>query len=1188
MLARINGGNSGIREYLENGLKQGREYGRDDLDNRIVLDGNIDHLENTINSIEDKGQERYIHITLSFAEDEVSNETLKAVTDEYKNLLMNAYHTDEYCFYAEAHLPKIKNMTDERTGELIERKPHIHIVIPEKNLVSGKHMNPRGKGESNIKFLDSIQEHINNKYNLVSPKDSVRVSDNNHANVLSRYKGDFFKGRESVIKKEIFNDLDTKGIKTEKDFLDNLALYGEVKTYNKGKENQYHAVKLPNNDKFTRLKSPLFSEQYVTKRELPLIKPTPKEIEKNLTQWLDKTSHEIKHVYPSSQKNRDVYKALPEDQKGQVLKQIKDKYNERYNLTDHRNQERERALSARGLIERGFKVSREQPNAGLKAERLPSMQERHMVYELQGFRGQQTKQSNAVLSAFESRNLAEIRQTGQYDSRSMRWSQDNRRGINSNLKQQENDIVHKPDYNDLQVMKEIRTKINPDRFISFCADKYKINPNNHAITFAKDGSPRFNVGKTNLNASDFLTKHLKIDWQEAKQNLIDIYNGQLNNTKFNQNALSTKADERSVNRTNNLIKKMHYQESKQINREYSRDLFKISRIKDTDKREIERGFAMFNYLKASERLNTITAAKQIVANEIRATRQIEVKDMAEIYNSDRDLSFSKSMEKKKVLQQYQSDIDKGVKLTDLICSKKEKEITYTDKKSQKEVFTDKGSHLYVPDTSGKEKLALALEYAEKKFGGKLQLSGSEQFKMTAAITAAEKGMNIILTPDKYHQVMLDHAEKMKQDTAAKPEQSTIRQSEELTKNVEPVKEVLGQENSPHLEKIRETIFLRDALANDFVYRNSIMNEQQTQKLEAATDNYLMGDRDLNKFDTAKAEIHAEIIKERTGVDISIDDLKQDIKNSSGQVQDANAQQEAVKANVEATSNPATQSQLTDAVEQRTEPDPTAEAQKPKSTSDELKKIKSALDDLQSKISKEIFKFQQGKIDRDDLYIKTTELVHSFNKIAENDLSKNFEPEKEKVSDLLYAAKHFAVNTSKPEQELKIETLPEARTEHSPSTGQPNPMTVDGKNFDKLIVVPVQKDDGYEKSVSFNMAFKQDDKIVSELKNVKESDLQRMGIDTKGIDMRSIQPVNIQAHSLTSSKIETPLKHAENKLNDFKNSIKNKELSHDDFKAMKAERAKLEDNVAQAKKHVEPEKPQQTNSAKKEQNKGISH
>lgn len=90
----------------------------------------------------------------------------------------------------QAHLPKIKNIVDNKTGELVERKPHIHIVIPRTNLVTGNSLNPPGD-LTNLKTqtqLDSVQEYLNNKYNLISPKDSVRVSDENYANVLSRVK----------------------------------------------------------------------------------------------------------------------------------------------------------------------------------------------------------------------------------------------------------------------------------------------------------------------------------------------------------------------------------------------------------------------------------------------------------------------------------------------------------------------------------------------------------------------------------------------------------------------------------------------------------------------------------------------------------------------------------------------------------------------------------------------------------------------------------------------------------------------------------------------------------------------------------------------------------------------------------------------------------------------------------------
>ena len=1214
MLARINGGNSGIREYLENGLKQGREYGRDDLDNRLILDGNLDHLDNVINSIEDNGQNRYLHITLSFAEDDITPETLKAVTEDYKNLLMTAYHEDEFCFYAEAHLPKIKNLTNESTGEVYERKPHIHIVLPRKNIITDKSLNPIGNATTGhtIDKLDAIQEHINNKYNLASPKDSIRVSDNNHANVLSRYKGDFFKGRESAVKKEIFNDLDAKNIKTEKDFLDNLSRYGEVKTYNKGKANQYHAVKLEGNDKFTRLKSPLFSEQYITRRELPHVKPTAKEIEKNLSQWLEKTSHEIKHIHPSSPKNRAAYKAATDDQKIKILSIVREKYNDRYNLTDNRNQERDRTLSARGLIERGFKLSRQQPNAGLTPERLPSLQERHMVHQLRGYRRPETNKSDIVLPAHERRNMAEVRQGRQSDSGAMRWSSSDNRRITSSIQQDIHDITHKPQAHDLEVMREIRSKIDPQRFLSYCADKYKIKPSSHSVTFAKDGSPRFNAGKTNLNASDFLTKHLKIDWQEAKNDLIKIYDHQKNNIPFNKGNNNTFIRDKINNRTNHLVNKIHYQELRQLNRSYRTELFKISRINDFDKREVERGFAMFNYLKASDKLNTITAARSIAANQIIAAG--EGNKMAEIHNADRDFSFTKSMEKKRLLMQYQTDIDKGIKLTDLVSSKKDKEVIYLDKKTQKEVFTDKGGFLQVPDANGKEKMALALEYAEKKFGGKLELKGTEQFKITAAITAAEKGMNIILSPDKYHQMMLDHAEKMKQEAAPQPENNanSIQQGKGQTataeQQAEPIKNVLKAEESPHLEKIREVVFLRDALANDALYRNSIMNEQQTQKMEAATDNYLTGDRDLNKFDTAKAEIHAEIIKKRTGTDISVDDLKQDIKNSTGKTQDADAQQRAVKAAVEATPNPATPSQLKEAVEQGSKQGATI--QEPQQSAIE----KMAIADLNAVKNNQIMSYEvQLKSDASPEYAQalakhqdiakaspqhdvlndiklmaqstTFTPIHALKEVEQRVQGQGFDLTNVKTAsearqpqpEAIKAAVEATPNPATPSQ------LKEAVEQGSKQTSP----TVDGKPFNQLVVIPVNENNGFTNSASFKVGFVQDDRLVTELKNVKESDLNRMGIDTKGIDMRNVSPINVQTHTLKSPSVETPLKHAERKLNEFNASLINKRVSHDEYAVIKEQRAKLESNVTEAKNTIKTEEPKQEKTSTNKQDKGMS-
>ncbi|EMV3982575.1 relaxase/mobilization nuclease domain-containing protein, partial [Escherichia coli] len=382
MITRYGGGNNGVAEYLENGRKAEREHTREELDHRLILDGDLQTTNKIIQSIEDKGQMRYLHITLSFQESEISAETLNAVTQEYKTLFMNAYHEDEYCFYAEAHLPKIKNIVDVRTGEPVERKPHIHIVIPRTNLATEKSLNPVGDltNTKTQEQLDAIQEYINNKYHLVSPKDAVRVSDNNYANVLSRTKGDIFNERNSDVKRDVYARLESENIRSFSDFKTLLTEYGEVKTRNEGKAGEYLSVKLDGDKKFTNLKNPLFSKQYVESRELPLVKPTEKQISARLEAWTGRASHEIKHIYPASSRIREVYKSLNEHDRKTFL-------NERIKNYDHSNQlNKEHAEPARGRQgsnERGFnpasRLDRVKTGIG-----LPRMPQRGLVYGING------------------------------------------------------------------------------------------------------------------------------------------------------------------------------------------------------------------------------------------------------------------------------------------------------------------------------------------------------------------------------------------------------------------------------------------------------------------------------------------------------------------------------------------------------------------------------------------------------------------------------------------------------------------------------------------------------------------------------------------------------------------------------------------------------------------------------------
>lgn len=84
MLIRVGGGNAGIGDYLKHGIKNGREHTRDELDHRVILEGNLEATELIINGM-NTNAERYLHITLSFKEDHIDNETLSNITSEFKS-----------------------------------------------------------------------------------------------------------------------------------------------------------------------------------------------------------------------------------------------------------------------------------------------------------------------------------------------------------------------------------------------------------------------------------------------------------------------------------------------------------------------------------------------------------------------------------------------------------------------------------------------------------------------------------------------------------------------------------------------------------------------------------------------------------------------------------------------------------------------------------------------------------------------------------------------------------------------------------------------------------------------------------------------------------------------------------------------------------------------------------------------
>lgn len=136
-----------------------------------------------------------------------------------------------------------------------------------------------------------------------------------------------------------------------------------------------------------------------------------------------------------------------------------------------------------------------------------------------------------------------------------------------------------------------------------------------------------------------------------------------------------------------------------------------------------------------------------------------------------------------------------IKLKDLVMERKDSKIEYLDPESKKAVFIDRGQHV-IAKTDDKAAIAVMLEYAKEKYGGSLKLNGTEEFKKQCAEVAAEKGMNIIIHPDKYHQMMMDRKAEMAASIEAGPQQeSAVAQSGSLseTKATNELDNIKGQQ-----------------------------------------------------------------------------------------------------------------------------------------------------------------------------------------------------------------------------------------------------------------------------------------------------------------------------------------------------------------------------------------------------------
>lgn len=490
MLIRVRGGSGGVFAYLRDGKKSGRNYSRDQLDERVVLAGNMPLAESVVNAVGSRG-EKYLHITLAFKEDELPLETLRAITEEFEQFCMTAFRMDEYAFYAEAHLPKIKSYTNRKTGQQVIRKPHIHVVIPELNLLTHKSMNPLGKVDHQTKYLEAFQEHINAKYGLASPKDNRRVAFTDESTLLSRQKGDHFQGIGSELKQQLLDAMIERGIVDFGKFQQLAGEFGAVRVRNEGKPSAYLNVRPEGATKGVNLKDFVFSPAFVTlptdekkkrleeeaKRqaaesaeyvEAKSPCPSPDDITERLADWHAIRARELKYINSGSRNRYADYKNSDSAVKLVILAERETAFYQRYDTEQRVDADLEDML----LDEPGSVI---EPAEAVEADGSLNREPETVVEQL---------------LAEHKNEVAEAR------------------------------LAASDEY------KLIKLTLDATLLLAHLSHTHGVMPEKYPITKGSGGGDRIQCGSRNLNVSDFLTKELHLPWPEAESILREAYAAQ--------------------------------------------------------------------------------------------------------------------------------------------------------------------------------------------------------------------------------------------------------------------------------------------------------------------------------------------------------------------------------------------------------------------------------------------------------------------------------------------------------------------------------------------------------------------------------------------------------------------------------------------------------------------------------------
>lgn len=533
MLIRISGYRNGAPFYFRFGNKSGRDYTRNQLDDRLILDGDLDITDELINSLDLEG-EQYLTITMSFKEDFVPEETLWAINEEWKAFAFSAYEPDEYNYYSEGHLPRMKSIINKQGKEEI-RKPHTHGLIANQNLVSGTGLNPFGKVSQQIKYLKAWQTSINAKYGLASPDDNRRAISKGGDGAIAQYTpGDVFAGGRRDLKTAILNRMLERDVESKESFEQMLGEFGTVKVRNAGKPNAHFYVK-PGQGEGINLRDHAFSDAFIAmptaaKRQWlaaqggkEYIEPgtpraVPADVTATLDEWHSIRAKEVRYINSGNKSFYRKYKAANRTERLAILEDQAVSFNKKY---------RQGATHERGSRKHhASKVGRTPPPS--RRGHLQNLSECGVV--------QLADRGQVLLPSDVPRVLVEQGAERDHDVRRLAdRERDSRRVKGDDYVSQ---LIRNEVKADLAQTVEAspahawRKELRADFLLDYLAGAdVRLVLEKYEIVKAKDSTDRIRCGTRNLTVSNFMTEELRFDWATAEQILKAAFQSQINDAR---------------------------------------------------------------------------------------------------------------------------------------------------------------------------------------------------------------------------------------------------------------------------------------------------------------------------------------------------------------------------------------------------------------------------------------------------------------------------------------------------------------------------------------------------------------------------------------------------------------------------------------------------------------------------------